>query len=305
MDRVILVITLFALSIVYAQSCDVTCYQDSDSDTQGNCTVFMTNQCNCTSISGTWVTTCGDCDDSSSLKLNITCYQDYDQDNYGNTSVKTYICGTNPFACYSVTPGHWAGLANDCDDHNQLVQGPRFSCCPDHDCDGVGSGLLVQTCNPCNQLPYPASAVCYDCDDSNPNFISNYCCQDSGNGKGFADSMINTCTSCSVGYVNNCMACNGSSSDSVSCCIDPSGTGHGSAASAVQSCHGCSNLVTGSWLRDCSDRRNCTQFTPTTTGGSHTTLVTPAHSAATIPWHSEAGIPFALITALLFVFLRL
>lgn len=249
--------------------CNTTCYIDNDSDGQGNCTVFRTNQCSCAVIfPGKWVDTCEDCDDSNSLKLSIPCYLDYDQDNYGNNTVNQTICAANPFACYSLTPGHWAGLPNDCNDFDRNIQGPRYACCRDADCDGVGAGPALPSCLDCNQLPYPASRVCYDYNDTNPNYIADECCRDSGNGKGYADTRQLVGEGCSslIGYVSNCDACNGTSAQSVTCCIDSVSDRKGSAVSVLHSCHGCSDIVPGSWLRDCSVRRNCSSYVPPTSG---------------------------------------
>lgn len=284
------VFALACFQAAHAQACNVTCYIDNDGDGQGNCTTVTTNQCSCATLSpGKWVDNCLDCNDADSTKMTIFCYQDKDADNYGNTSVRQNICATNPFACYSLTPGKWAGLPNDCDDNNPAIRGPQYVCCKDEDCDGVGQGPAEPSCLPCNLLPYSASRVCYDCNDNDHTYISDKCCRDSGNGMGIADTVQYVCGGCSSlsGYVNNCQACNTSGATTVSCCIDSFGTGKGSMVSAVQSCHGCSDVIPGTWIRDCSDHRDCSEYTPPTTAASS------VHSGAQRPYGLTVGLMFA------------
>lgn len=275
---------VFITSPLAAQGCNVTCYIDNDADGQGNCTTSTLDQCDCAILyPSTWVSNCMDCNDADSNKLNITCYLDSDKDNYGNTSVSITICATNPFQCRNVAPtGTWTGLPNDCDDHNPRVTGPQYLCCKDEDCDGVGTGTLHPSCQPCNMLPYSASRLCYDCDDHNPQYISTDCCKNSGNGLGYADTIMHSCTDCPsvLGYVNNCQMCNITGTPLVSCCVDATGDGKGSALSAVPSCHQCTNLPFGPWVQDCSDHRDCSEYIPPTTAASG-----PVHSgASTFEW---------------------
>lgn len=272
------VLATLCLTSVAAQGCNVTCYIDNDSDGQGNCTTLVTNQCSCATLSpGKWVDNCLDCNDADSTKLNISCYQDNDRDNYGNTTVSITICSSNPFQCYNIPPARsWAGLPNDCNDHDPRIIGPQFVCCKDEDCDGVGAGPAETSCQACNLLPYSASRVCYDCNDHDPSYISDVCCKNSGNGMGLADTAQFACGGCSglSGYVSNCQACNASGVSTVSCCIDSVGNGKGSYVSSVQSCHQCANIHPGTWIQDCSDHRNCSEYTPPTTAAS------PVHSDA-------------------------